>query len=504
MALDGPTYDRVEEAEEKILNNIGKKLDPPINDIESAIKDFKEIARSLPSGVPAPSLSSISSSSNEEGIDVTLTANVKSYEQSNESFVLSRTDGVMVRYKEDSFPVNKEDGTLAFIDTDLFTVGSNGEITPKQKTNRVVGLTNGKTYCFTAFPYSTQNVYNESAGSKNCTKCQWTGTKGTLTVNVTQDHDYKPLGEYTATLTPTAGGSAVTKTQTNAGTIVFSGLEAGQYTLSFSAPKYFKAPQSQSVNVVAGQSKSINCEYVFSVKLNDLSWEEIDSFAEQGIAPEIFSVHDTKSYVAGPYNITVQIAGFNQDYLSGSTSAERAKISFLTNDIYITDKKQMHASNNSGLAFFETDLCNWLNGDFYNSFPSDLKSVIKTTYKWWDRQYTSGTDTSKGGWGGVKIWVPRIGELNTSYGSSNMTFKYISNTEYYMGLRCYPAFTSASLPRYKLNGVTTTYWTSSRTKEFGSEAISRSSFLAVPDTNYNNYEPEYMNSSLGVIFGFCI
>lgn len=380
MALDAATYGRVEEAEEKILNNIGEKLDPPINDIETAVEDFKEIANSLPSGVPAPSLVSISSSSNEEGIDVVLTATVKSYEQSNDSFLLSRTKGVMVRYKEDSFPVNKEDGTLAFIDTDLFTVGSNGEITPKQKTNRVVGLTNGKTYCFTAFPYSTQNVYNESAGSKNCTKCQWTGTKGTLTVNVTHDYDYKPFGEYTATLTPTAGGQAITKTQSGEATIVFSGLEAGEYTLSFSDVTSFTKPQNQSVTVVAGQSQVLDLQYHLNVNLSTLSWEEISEYGQMGVAEELFSVGDTKDDVISGETLTFEIIDFNKDDLANGSG--KSNYTFGMKNCMAKTRKMGGGPQHywEGVNYENSDVFPWLE-ELYNGLQADMKNAIKTVSK---------------------------------------------------------------------------------------------------------------------------
>lgn len=482
MALDAVTYDRVEEAEKNILDGIGKKLDQPINDIETAIDNFEKIASSLPSGVPAPSLSSISSSSNEEGIDVTLTANVKSYEQSNESFVLSRTDGVMVRYKEDSFPVNKEDGTLAFVDTDLFTVGSNGEITPKQKTNRVVGLTNGKTYYFTAFPYSTQNVYNESAGSKNCTKCQWTGTKGTLTVNVTQDYDYKPLGEYTATMTPTSGGQAITKTQSGAATIVFSGFEAGEYTLSFSDVASFTKPQNQSVTVVAGQSQVLDLQYQLNVSLSSLSWADIDEYAQMGVANQIFSVGDTKDVSVNGETITFEIVGFNHDYLSDGSG--KAKITFGMKNLMGETRYMNKESTNVG-SYEGSSMNDYVSGNFYSSLPSDLRSIIKSVKK----------VTSNGGGSESET---RTDIYNTWLFSEQEVFGIKKNSSGNEGSK-YEIFTSSSSMIKKLsNGSGRAYdwW-------LRSPNIKTSNHFCVVGANGSS-STSSSRAPLGVCVGFCI
>lgn len=485
MAFDAQTYDRIEEAEKNILDGIGKKLDPPINDIETAIDNFEKIASSLPSGVPAPSLASISSSSNEEGIDVTLTANVKSYEQSNESFVLSRTDGVMVRYKEDSFPVNKEDGTLAFIDTDLFTVGSNGEITPKQKTNRVVGLTNGKTYCFTAFPYSTQNVYNESAGSKNCTKCQWTGTKGTLTVNVTQDFDYKTLGEFTVTMTPTSGGQAISKTSSGQSSVVFSNLESGQYTLSFSDADEFIKPESRSVDVIAGQSSSISCEFKYDVgDLNNVPWEIIADISESGKASDYWSIGDEKDIVVNGETLTMQIYDFDHDDL---VSGGKAGITFGMKNLMRDTQKMNDSATNSG-GYANTKMKNYLETTVYNGIPDELKNVIKSVVK---KYYTRGNFTSS-----------YISKINSKVFllCVNETGKtdegIIGIDEGYQ----YPIFTDLKSKGKKLNngsGEDYTYWT--RTP--GGASSNNFSVIMSPGGISTQYAA---NSSYGVCFCFCV
>lgn len=484
MALDAATYGRVEEAEQKILGSIGEKLDPPINDIENAVDEFEKIAKSLPSGVPAPSLVSISSSSNEEGIDVVLTANVKSYEQSNDSFVLARTKGVMVRYKEDTFPIDKEDGILGFIDTDLFNIGTNGEITAKQKTNRVVRLTNGRTYCFTAFPFSTQNVYNESAGQNNCTKCQWTGTKGTLTVNVTQDYDYKPLGEYTTTLTPKAGGQAITKTQSGAATIVFSGLEAGEYTLSFSNVASFTKPSNQSVTVTAGQSQVLDLQYQLNVSLSELSWAEINEYAQMGVANQLFSVGDTKDVSVSGETLTFEIVGFNHDDLADGSG--KAGITFGMKNLMGSTIKMNNSNTNSG-SYAGSAMKTYVGTTFYNGMPAEVRNVIKSVKK------VTGNSDGSSSWSGTrtdnfKTWLFSEAEVfgTKTYSVGNEGSKYAR-------------FTSNSLRSKKLsNGTGSAYYWWLRSPSLGNSY----NFCRVNDDGA--VDNSGASSSDGVCVGFCV
>lgn len=412
MALDVITYDKVDEAEKNLGNKIDglngtveglpeevqnqldafkATIDELKKNVEDTLADVQETVEKAPAGVPAPAMLLFKSESAEDGIKVTYRAqattgaNDASSAKNNGDVLthpLSITKGVMVRYSEEKFPTNKNEGVLGFVDEDIYDIesGSNFYRNTKEKSQIIAGLTNNKTYYISAFPYSTYNAYNTSAGtyngenSGNRTKCQWTGTKGTLTINVTQDYNYKPLGEYTATLTPTAGGQAITKTQSGAATIVFSGLEAGEYTLSFSAPQYFTAPQSQSVTVIAGQSQTISAQYVFTVSLNDLSWLEINEFGP--IADKIFSVGDTKDDVVGGETLTFEIVGFKHDPLADGSG--NANITFGMKHL-MAEKRRMNSTNTQ--RYDASEMKTYLTNTFYNNLSEDLKSVVKSVKK---------------------------------------------------------------------------------------------------------------------------
>lgn len=355
--LSGTIEGLPQEVQEQ-LNAFKTTIDELKKNVEDTLADVQETVENSPAGIPAPPLASMSAQSTENGIEVTYQAallfgrssnNFVVEDQDNLDQIFSVTKGVMIRYSNESYPLTPKDGNLAIIDEDIFTLNADtGVKTAKQKTYEIVGLTNNETYYISAFPYNSNYAYQEAAGlnHKNRGKCQWTGTKGTLTVNVTQDYDYKSLGEYTATMTPTAGGQAITKTQSGPATVVFSGLEAGEYTLSFSAPQYFTAPQSQSVTVVAGQSQTVDVVYEMLKNISDYSWDDILEITKSGGAEKVFEYGGKKQtlvatitgnasdgYTIGETNqVDVTLIGTNnhgENTITLATVSENSSVSIL-------------------------------------------------------------------------------------------------------------------------------------------------------------------------------
>ena len=97
-----------------------------------------------------------------------------------EGNLICSVGGVMIRMSEESFPKAPHEGTLVI---------DNKELGKYQTEEFVVSdLTQGKTYYFSAFPYSVQGVYNLSASEANREEAQPLPGE-TVNVTVTIDND---------------------------------------------------------------------------------------------------------------------------------------------------------------------------------------------------------------------------------------------------------------------------------------------------------------------------
>ena len=286
--------------------------------VEESLGDVQTAVQNAPAGPFPFVMNKFQVNSVDEGIKITYKAN-------NSASITSGNDkenavgsieprGVMIRYSDDHYPATPTDGLLAVDDADIVDDASATGNT-KEKTYTLPGLTNNQLYYFSAFPYSYSGVFNTNCGfsgdtSRHRKTCSYTGNKGTLTVDVTQDYDYKTLGEFTATLAPSSGG-AKTQTRTGPGQVVFAGLDAGTYTLSFSAETYFTTPTSQQIVITAGQPNTTSAEYVLSGDPEDYSWQEIKNIVQAGDASGVFSVGATKKVTVKTFsgNLTSASAG---------------------------------------------------------------------------------------------------------------------------------------------------------------------------------------------------
>ena len=204
---------------------------------------------------------------------------------------------------------------------------------------------------------------------------------------------------------------------------------------------------------------------------------------------KIFALGDTKDVtLSGIGTMTLQIADFDHDYLSGATTAKKAAVTFLCkNLLYQTYQMKNSYSSNGG--FPAMPLCYTLNDSIYAALPSDLKSVIKTTYKW----YVTNWSTEEGKWSGHKLWVPLAFEMAGSNGDSTEKEHTIGNA------RQYPIFTdNASRIKFMRNGSSSVsnYWSASTPRGYSDSflCVTNAGSLARNDTTTNN----------GVCFGLCI
>lgn len=189
-----------------------------------------------------------------------------------DGIVLSAWKGTKLVMKDSGYPENENDGTLLLDNTVRDAYKTSGYV--------VDGLTNGNTYYFALFPYSTDGVYNYSASNRllgnpslvkldSCTNMQISAAMGSVTVTWDDPDATKTVDGNTATWaktvlvykqgsvapnSPADGTIAVTETTRNQYASVgyeVTGLTDGeQYTFSLFAVSTDETP-SDAVSATA-------------------------------------------------------------------------------------------------------------------------------------------------------------------------------------------------------------------------------------------------------------
>lgn len=284
-----------------------------------------------------------------------------------------------------------------------------------------------------------------------------------------------------ATVTAQSGNDTKTAVAASNGIATFKGLPYGDWT--------FSATISGAVKTKSVTVDTQKVQYLSLLQLNDLSWAQIDTLGAVGVLGKMFALGDTKDVVLSSIGtMTLQIADFDHDYLSGTTTAKKAAVTFLCKNL-LYQTYQMDSTDSNYGGFPHCAFCSTLNGSIYNALPSDLKSVIKTAYKW----YGTGRSSSNGEWSGHKLWLPLTFEM---FGESN----YSPTTEHTIGnARQYPIFVDNASRIKKMNnggGSAQWYWLASLS------AGDSTSFCYVGSDGSSYYfNASYSN---GVCFGLCV
>lgn len=245
-------------------------------DLQDALKDLK-----AGSGIPPNDMQAFTAASTESGINLTFTGPKNSYLY---GAVASDTlacvpAGVMIRYKEGGYPVDMEDGAL---------VGdfSINPVAPESTEKEVIGLTFGNTYYFTAFPYSTEGVYNKSQADANHAMAMWSGNKGTINVNVQAYEGFEGvIGDYTITLVDQAADNPqnVEQSANGPGITQIGNLEAGKtYVVTLSDTSTLMADPSEPITIVAGTSYNVDMTYRRKYGTISVNVSTASDFAELG------------------------------------------------------------------------------------------------------------------------------------------------------------------------------------------------------------------------------
>ena len=233
------------------------------------------------SGLPPNDMQTFTAASTESGIKLSFKGPENSYLYGDAAgdTLACVPDGFMIRYSDTAYPVSIDDG-------ELVGVYDINPVTPVAGEQEVIGLTFGETYYFTAFPFSTEGVYNKSQADANHASCVWSGSKGTINVNVQAYEGFEGvIGEYTITLVDQAasGGQNITQTASGTGVTQIGNLEEGKtYVVTLSDTSTLMADPSDPITIVAGNSYSVTMTYRMKYGTISVDVDTANDFAALG------------------------------------------------------------------------------------------------------------------------------------------------------------------------------------------------------------------------------
>lgn len=284
------------------------------------------------------------------------------------------------------------------------------------------------------------------------------------------------------TVTAQSGNDTRTAVAASNGTATFRGLSSGDWMFSATISG---AVKSKSVTI-----DTQRVQYLSLLPLNDLSWAQINELGTAGVLGEVFALGDTKDIeLPNIGTMTLQIADFDHDYLSGATTANKAAVTFLCKNL-LYQKYPMNSSDTNNGGFPSSSLCSTLDR-IYNSMPPNLRAVIKTAYKW----YGTGNNTTNGRWSGHKLWLPLTYEMFGTNYSAPAEEQTTGNA------RQYPIFTDNASRIKKLTngaGSESAYWLAS---PYAQDSAGFCTVLKGGSANAYSAGASY---EYGVCFGLCV
>ena len=238
--------------------------------------------------------------------------------------------GVMIRKSETGFPSTPEEGDLVLVNTDLGKHSS---------TNFVVeGLVEGRTYYFSAFPFSTQGVYNTSSNEANReTAVPANGESVKVTINIDDTSAFtnvtiKCVDETESSKTQSVQLSASKRTAT------FTVTTGHRYHIEYGEMAGYSKPSNTSPKTsVAGTTTSVSGNYNYFTSTIKVTYPvgaivKCINGDTTYTAPNTSGSHTFSVHKSGTWTITATKGGDNTSttvQITATGQTKSAELSFV-------------------------------------------------------------------------------------------------------------------------------------------------------------------------------
>lgn len=216
-----------------------------------------------------------------------------------------------------------------------------------------------------------------------------------------------------------------------------------------------------------------------------MTWNEIESFGQSGLASLLFSVGDTKDINVSGETLTMEIVGFNQDQLSDGSGY--APYTFGAKYLMYRPRSMNETNTNAG-SFVESDMYTYLQGTVLPNLPEEARSHIKTVNK----KTGAGSQSSYVQTDAMQIFLFSVSEVA---GSQNSGFAPSDEGSQY------PIFSNdaSRIKKTSNDQGRATYWWL-RSPYLGDST----SFCAVKYDGSIGWHGSASPPSYSICFGFCI
>ena len=325
-----------------------------------------------------------------------------SYDANNN--LICSVGGVMIRMSDTGYPTKPSEGTLVVNNTNLGAYVN----TPFT----VSGLTKGKKYYFSAFPYSVQGVYNLSSNAANrADATPAAGEIANVTISIDDDSAFSSVVVTCVDETESAStqSATLTKTKKTASFVVPIGHT---YHIEYGAEDGYSKPDNTTPKVsVAGTTSNYTATYYYFTATIAVTYPAgatctCECGSTKYTAPNTSGSHTFQVHNVGTWTVKA-VSGSDTDSksvsITSSGQSRSVELSFvkiygISRDITATSPAWARTDSAVGKTATATVGTTAGSSDFNNCYP--WSGIVRETLstgdvmvkipKFWYRRYRSG------------------------------------------------------------------------------------------------------------------